>query len=184
VGGLAEVLWNSLLDQHLGDECVENFRQLSRIFSSTTQHSIDETELATLEELTADFVRNYERLYYRGEPRRLPVCLVNIHYLVHLVAHIRDCGPLRYCWQFPMERYCGIIKLMFRSKSRLNTSLAYGVTLLGLDTATPPSLVPHPFCSCHTPDVLFMISAATFGLPKNIHVIFSYDSEMQEDDSW
>jgi hypothetical protein len=35
--------------------------------------------------------------------------------------------------------------------------------------------VPHPFCSCHTPDVPFMISAATFGLAKNIHVIFSYD---------
>lgn len=116
-----------LLDQHLGDECVDNFRQLSRIFSLATQHSIDETELATLEELTVDFVRNYERLYYRGEPRRLPVCLVNIHYLVHLAAHIRDCGPLRYCWQFPMERYCGIIKPMARSKSHLNKSLANGV---------------------------------------------------------
>jgi Domain of unknown function (DUF4218) len=116
-----------LLDQHLGDECVDNFRQLSRIFSLATQHSINEAELATLEALTADFVRNYERLYYRGEPRRLSVCSVNIHYLVHLVAHIRDCGPLRYCWQFPMERYCGIIKPMARSKSQLNTSLANGV---------------------------------------------------------
>jgi hypothetical protein len=116
-----------LLDQHLGDECVDNFRQLSRIFSLATQRSIKETELVTLDELTANFVRGYERLYYRGEPKRLPVCSVNIHYLVHLASHIRDCGPMRYCWQYPMERYCGIIKPMARSKSQLSTSLANGV---------------------------------------------------------
>ena len=86
-----------------------------------------EVTLVTLEELTANFVRSYERLYYRCEPKRLPVCSVNIHYLVHLASHIRDCGPMRYCWQYPMERYCGIIKPMARSKSQLSTSLANGV---------------------------------------------------------
>jgi hypothetical protein len=45
---------------------------------------------------------------------------------------------------------------------------------------------PHPLRSCDTrlahatpPYVLFMISAAAFGLAKNIHVIFSYNSEGQ-----
>jgi hypothetical protein len=122
VGGRIRYYGIPLLDQHLGDECVDNFRQLSRIFSLATQRLIKETELVTLDELTANFVRSYERLYYRREPKRLPVFSVNIHYLVHLASHIRGCRPMRYCWQYPMERYCGIIKpIMARSKSQLSS---------------------------------------------------------------
>lgn len=116
-----------LLDQHLGDEYVENFRQLSRIYSLATQRSIGQTQLSELEDLCVDFVKNYEKLYYRGESRRLPVCSVNVHYLLHLPSNVRDCGPSCYSSQFTMERYCGIVKPMARSKSQLNTSLTNGV---------------------------------------------------------
>jgi hypothetical protein len=30
---------DSLLDQHLGEQCVDNFRQLSRIYSLSTKHT-------------------------------------------------------------------------------------------------------------------------------------------------
>jgi Transposase family tnp2/Domain of unknown function (DUF4218) len=116
-----------LLDQNLGDEYVDNFRQLSQIYSLATKYTITEADISLLERITIDFVKKFEELYYRQEKKRLPVCSVNIHYLVHLVFHIRDCGPARYWWQFPMERYCGIIKPMARSKSQLNVSLANGV---------------------------------------------------------
>jgi hypothetical protein len=118
-----------LLDQHLGDDYVNNFRQLNRIYSLATQYTIQQSELLDLKRLTVDFIQSYERLYYRREPGRLPVCSVNIHYLLHLPACIQDCGPARYWWQFPMERYCGIVKLLARSKSQLNTSIANGVII-------------------------------------------------------
>jgi hypothetical protein len=116
-----------LLDQHIGDEYVNNFRQLSRIYSLATQYTIQRFEFSDLKELAIDFVQSYEKLYYRQEPKCLPVCSVNVHYLLHIPACIQDCGPARYWWQFPMERYCGFIKQFARSKSQLNTSIANGV---------------------------------------------------------
>ena len=113
-----------LLDQHLDNRYVGNFSKLSQIYSLATQCSIRRLELPDLETLIIDFVQQYERLYYRCQSKRLPVCTVQIHYLAHLAAHIRDCGPARYWWQFPMERYCGIIKPKARSKSQMSVSLA------------------------------------------------------------
>ena len=116
-----------LLDQHLGEQCVDNFRQLSRIYSLSTKHTILDNELTALNDLTVSFVRKYEELYYREEKRRLPVCSINLHSLLHLPSQIRDCASTVYSWQFTMERYCGIVKPLARSKSQMNTSLANGV---------------------------------------------------------
>jgi tnp2 family transposase/uncharacterized protein DUF4218 len=116
-----------LLDQHLGNDYVRNFCQLGRIYSLATQHEIQAHDIPHLNALTIDFVREYERLYYCQEKKRLPVCSVNIHSLLHIAPNAEDTGPLCYAWQFPMERYCGIIKPMARSKSQLSVSLANGV---------------------------------------------------------
>jgi hypothetical protein len=51
-----------LLDQRLGDEYVDNFHQLSKIYSLTTQHSIEQIELSALKDLLIDFVQGYEAL--------------------------------------------------------------------------------------------------------------------------
>ena len=101
-----------LLDQNLADEPFQNFSQLSYIYTLATQHTIWWSELCTVSFLCSYFIQNYERLYYQNDPQQLPVCTVNIHYLAHLAAHIQDCGPAQYWWQFPMERYCGIVKPM------------------------------------------------------------------------
>jgi hypothetical protein len=113
-----------LLDQRLDDSCVDNFRLLSCIYSLSTQLSLRRSEVDLLDDLVVRFVRSYEDIYYRRDPQRLSVCSVNVHYLLHFPAYIRDCGPARYWWQFPMERFCGILKPMAKSKSQLNTSLA------------------------------------------------------------
>ena len=118
-----------LLDQHLGDDFVDNFHQLSQIYSLATQYIIHESVLPDLEDLTIAFVRKYEELYYYQEPSHLPVCSVNIHCLLHLASHIQDCGPARYWWQFPMERYCRIIKPLAQSKSQLSASLVNRVII-------------------------------------------------------
>jgi len=56
-----------LLDQHLGYDYVRNFRQLGRIYSLTTQHEIQAHDIPRLRDLTIDFVREYEMLYYYQE---------------------------------------------------------------------------------------------------------------------
>jgi len=141
-----------LLDQNLDDEMLLNFSQLSRIYTLVTQHSIELSELRIIETLSQSFIQGYERLYYRDEPRRLPVCTVNVHYLAHLAAHVQDCGPARYWWQFPMERYCGIIKPMARSKSQLSTSIGNAVVITELlhhsqflRKPPPPGLIPMKY---------------------------------------
>jgi hypothetical protein len=119
-----------LLDQRLDDSCVDNFRLLSCIYSLSTQRSLRRSEVDILDDLVVRFVRSYEDIYYcNRDPKWMPVCSINIHYLLHFPTYIRDCGPARYWWQFPMERFCGIIKPMARSKSQLNTSLANGLVI-------------------------------------------------------
>jgi len=81
-----------LLDQHLGKEFVANFRMLGQFYDLATRHSLLDTDIPYITELTTRFVCTYEQLYYRGEPERLPVCTINIHYLLHFADYIRDCG--------------------------------------------------------------------------------------------
>lgn len=124
-----------LLDQHLNEECFQNFRDLRRIYTIATRHSVSSADIALLDTLVVRFVRSYEQIYLYGsdshrDTRRLPVCSVNVHYLLHLPAYIRDCGPARYWWQFPMERFCGILKPRAKSKSQLSTSLANALVLI------------------------------------------------------
>src|SRR6266480_3936654 len=121
-----------LLDQNLDDEQLQNFSNLSRIYTLATQYTIQQSELHTVSALCSHFIQNYERLYYRNDPKQLSVCTVNIHYLAHLAAHIQDCGPARYWWQFPMERYCGFVKPMGRSKSQLSRSIGNTVIVTEL----------------------------------------------------
>jgi hypothetical protein len=113
-----------LLDQRLHDDYVDNFRLLSRIYCLSTQSSLQHSDIDTLDDLVVHFVRSYEELYYGYDPQRLSVCSVNVHYLLHFPSYIRDCGPSCYWWQFPMKRFCGILKPKARSKSRLDSSVA------------------------------------------------------------
>lgn len=119
-----------LLDERIDDRCLLNFRDLGQIFTLTTQNSIDEAELPVLEQKVVRFVKEYEELYFHGDPQRMPICTVNNHYLLHLPLYVRQCGPARYWWQFPEERYCGVIKPLARSKSHMDGSLTNAVILL------------------------------------------------------
>lgn len=117
-----------LLDQRLNEQCVDNFRILCQIYTLATRHFLRPADIRFLDALVVKFVQSYEQIYLGAgsshDLQRLPVCSVNIHYLLHFPLYIRDCGPARYWWQFPMERFCGVIKPKARSKSQLSTSLA------------------------------------------------------------
>ena len=113
-----------LLDQNLDSKCVENFRQLSKLYSMATATSLTEPEVQEIGTLAKKFVTGFEELYVRDEDIRLSLCTINVHSLLHIEDHIRDLGPAKYFTQFPMENYCGNVKPEARSKSQLSTSLS------------------------------------------------------------
>ena len=116
-----------LLDGILPNEYLANFRILGRLYSLATQYELTESDIPRIQELAEEFVRTYEKLYYRGEPERLQVCTVQIHYLLHYSDYIQDLGSARLFWQFFMERMNGIIKPKARSKSQMHASVSNGV---------------------------------------------------------
>lgn len=63
------------------------------------------------------------RIYFQNDPKRLPVCTLPIHSLLHLADCIKGWGPLWCYWSFPMERFCGHLKPGVSSKRHPYVSL-------------------------------------------------------------
>lgn len=87
-----------------------------------TREEIDRVEL-----LIAEFVEHYEADYYCYDPRRLSACRATIHYQLHIAQCIRDLGPPGIYWQFPMERQCGYLTRMVKSRADANRNLSLGI---------------------------------------------------------
>lgn len=49
-------------------------------------------------------------IYYQGNLKRLSVCTLPIHTLLHLADCIEGWGPVWCYWSYPMERFCGHLK--------------------------------------------------------------------------
>src|SRR5579871_4979987 len=118
-----------LLWKHLDETYLANFRDLGTFYRLATAPAVSYHDLSQIASIARNFVCRYEKIYYRNEQARLPVCTINIHSILHFADWIADFGPACYFWQFPMERFCGIIKPMARSKSKLGTSIANGVVI-------------------------------------------------------
>ena len=79
--------------------------------------------LTPISTLCIQFVKDYERLYFRARETRLPLMKSNLHALCHLADMLRDCGPGYVWWCFGAERFNGMIEGKAKSKVHLNTSL-------------------------------------------------------------
>ncbi|KAH6880950.1 hypothetical protein BKA70DRAFT_1391158 [Coprinopsis sp. MPI-PUGE-AT-0042] len=84
-------------------------RRFSEVRISTEE--IDELEAGFIK-----WVEDYERLYYQHNPARTSACPVTIHALLHIAESIRQMGPVWCYWAFPMERYCGKLQRIIRSR--------------------------------------------------------------------
>jgi hypothetical protein len=63
---------------------LDNFVLLAKIYEVSRQKVITRTELRQLRKNCSQWVRTFEQLYYRNDPARLKVCLINNHSLLHL----------------------------------------------------------------------------------------------------
>src|SRR5262249_52506246 len=90
---------------------------------------ITQADLQEIRRLFAEFVEHYEKEYYQYKEERLPACLSSIHYLLHVADMIQGMGPVRYYWQFPMERECGMLGPLVKSAVLPYANLASTIRL-------------------------------------------------------
>ncbi|KAG8905503.1 hypothetical protein FRC00_013220 [Tulasnella sp. 408] len=107
-----------LLHQRLPSPYYEHLVKFGTIIKYCLKLTITTEELEELEEMCISWVEEYERLYYRYDPSRLPFCTSNIHGMLHIPDDIRISGPLWTAWAFVMERICSLT--VRAVKSRLN----------------------------------------------------------------
>jgi hypothetical protein len=55
--------------------------------------------------------------------------LISFHYILHVFDSIIDCGPCWTFWQYPMERLCGMLLPLVRSKLHPYRNLTNNVIL-------------------------------------------------------
>jgi hypothetical protein len=82
------------------------------------------SQVKEIRQLFAEFVDGYEKIYYQYKKSHLTACLSSIHYLLHVADMIEAMGPPRCYWQFPMERVCGMLGPIVKSKKHPYTNLA------------------------------------------------------------
>jgi len=120
---LAPVL---LRNQFKKPEYFTHFIELVRLLRICLQFEISASEIQELRTGFKKWVEDYKRydpskmdlkmivmesrIYYQDDPRRLPVCTLPIHSLLHIPDCIQNWGPVGCYWSFPMERFCGYLK--------------------------------------------------------------------------
>ncbi|GET66786.1 hypothetical protein GLOIN_2v1644898 [Rhizophagus irregularis DAOM 181602=DAOM 197198] len=99
-------------------------------FSFGLEPEISEEQIDDVQILLKKFSDYYEREYYQNNGQRLAACKISFHYLLHVADSIKYCGPSWTHWQFPMERVCGILQPLIKSKIKPYSNLANMLTLL------------------------------------------------------
>ena len=56
------------------------------------------------------------RKYYHGEEERISTMKLCFHNILHIADSIKNTGPCWATWQFPMERVCGMLLPLARSR--------------------------------------------------------------------
>ncbi|GET50952.1 transposase domain-containing protein [Rhizophagus irregularis DAOM 181602=DAOM 197198] len=79
------------------------------------QPLIEFEELDLIRNLLIEFYNHYANSYGVGGERLLAF-LISFHYLLHVIDSIEDFSPCRGFWQFPMERFCGMLILLVSSR--------------------------------------------------------------------
>ncbi|CAG8857528.1 41820_t:CDS:1, partial [Gigaspora margarita] len=67
--------------------------------------------------------------YLQNDSRRLPAALISYHYLLHIATSICNTGPAWATWQYPMERLCGMLLPLVRSRQHPYINLQNQITM-------------------------------------------------------
>ncbi|KAF8605879.1 hypothetical protein BDV93DRAFT_437887 [Ceratobasidium sp. AG-I] len=115
-------LWATQLAPHILRRRFSNpkyyihFVRLIKLIKECTSLSLARAELPRIRKGLADWVKDFETIYYQKTPDRLQTCPVNLHYVLHIVDSIEYLGPPWVYWAYPMERYCSFVGTSVKSR--------------------------------------------------------------------
>jgi hypothetical protein len=96
-----------VLRSHVSNEVYAMLMKLVLGISLAINYVVSDTD--EIRTSLKEFVVDYYRIFYGGDYEMLKVC----KYTIHRVLHIPDCvdwwGSAANFWQYPEERYCGIL---------------------------------------------------------------------------
>ncbi|KAI5449394.1 hypothetical protein NCC49_004736 [Naganishia albida] len=121
---MARRLGPILLKNRLSEVYYDHFVRLSQSTRIMTKVEITEEEVEVLTQGLVDWVKDFERLYYRYGSKYLSFCTNPIHALLHLPQYIRMLGsPCHYCC-FSMLGFGGWVKrqVLHNRKSSIEAS--------------------------------------------------------------
>ncbi|KAJ7086220.1 hypothetical protein C8R44DRAFT_650946 [Mycena epipterygia] len=94
-----------------------HFIQLVQLLNICLQFEISDAEIEEVRTGFIEWVQLYEdRMYFQYDVKRLPICPLTIHALLHIAPSIKFTGPVWCYWAFSMERYCGSLQPGIRSR--------------------------------------------------------------------
>ncbi|KAF6758291.1 hypothetical protein DFP72DRAFT_807899 [Ephemerocybe angulata] len=97
-------------------ETYDHFVVLVKLINLCLKFSITHDEVQEIQDGFIWWVEEYERIYYQDKADRLSACPVTVHALLHIAEGIIMLGPVWVYWAFAMERFCGRIGRVIRSR--------------------------------------------------------------------
>ncbi|CEL58469.1 hypothetical protein RSOLAG1IB_12138 [Rhizoctonia solani AG-1 IB] len=100
----------SLLRKRFSDQrYYRHFVRLVKLLSLVVSFDLPRDKTPEIRQGFAEWVEEYEQIYYQFDEDRLQTCPVNVHYLLHIADSIEYMGPIWCYWAYPMERFCSFI---------------------------------------------------------------------------
>ncbi|KIL55189.1 hypothetical protein M378DRAFT_53490, partial [Amanita muscaria Koide BX008] len=114
----------------------KHFLSLVRLLRLCLEFELSIEQVDELEVGFNAWVMEYEKLYYKRDPLRVATCPITVHALLHIAPSIRAMGPVWAYWAFPMERYCGTLGPIIKSRRHPYKSIDHYVTACAQLTQT------------------------------------------------
>ncbi|RDX43780.1 hypothetical protein OH76DRAFT_1458261 [Lentinus brumalis] len=93
-----------------------HYMELVKIINVCLQFEITDDDITKVREGVVKWVSDYERLYVEYLPERASACPLTIHALLHIPDALEMIGPVWTVWEFPTERFCGILLPAVKSR--------------------------------------------------------------------
>ncbi|EUC56018.1 transposase family Tnp2 protein, partial [Rhizoctonia solani AG-3 Rhs1AP] len=106
------ILRKRFSDQHY----YQHFVRLVKLLRLVVSFDLPRDQIPEIRQGFAEWIQEYEQIYYQFDEDRLQTCSVNTHYLLHIADSIEYMGPIRCYWAYPMERFCSFVLNSVKSR--------------------------------------------------------------------
>lgn len=114
----------------LPDEDYEEFISLVEAIQISCDYLLTLEDFSEMDQQILRSSKYYERRYYRMEWARLKSCLAVFHQILHVPQALRWAGPMDVYSQWAMERFCGTLAGMTKSRSVTNRNISNNLSML------------------------------------------------------